>query len=56
MIDVKLQKRQININKLDDFFEYNKDINVNGGRKLAKKILNNITEQKYYYKNRRNYV
>ena len=48
-IDTKLKYR-IEKEKLDDFFEYNKDINVNGGRKLAKKILNNITEQKDYDK------
>ena len=43
-------KYQIPIEKLNDFYNKNEKINVNGGRKLAIKILKNIKDQKDYNK------
>lgn len=43
-------KYQIPIEKLNDFYNKNEKINVNGGRKLAVKILKTIKNQKDYNK------
>ena len=46
----KKLKFKIPIKKLKSFYNHNPDINVNGGRILAKKILKNISQQKDYDK------
>ena len=43
-------KHQIKIKDLDNFYDHNEYINVNGGRKLALKILKGIKNQKNYNK------
>ena len=43
-------KHQIKMKDLDNFYDHNEHINVNGGRKLALKILKGIKNQKKYNK------
>ena len=47
---LKKIKCKITSKKLNGFYNHNPDINVNGGRILAKKILKNISQQKEYDK------
>jgi deoxyribodipyrimidine photo-lyase len=47
--------KSITRNKLKDFYEFNKDIHVNGGREKGLRILKTITTQKDY-NNKRNLV
>ena len=50
-VDSKLQ-HSYNYKKLDKFYNKNEDINVNGGRNLALKILKEINNQKNYNQDR----
>lgn len=44
----KYCKTKYKIDDIDKFYKYNKNLNVNGGRKNAMKIVNNITDFKKY--------
>ena len=50
--DMEDIKYYINIKKLDDFYIFNSEINVNGGRSNGLKILNSLEKFKDYLKKR----